>query len=146
MVVGGVLWDEATLFGKLEYPFLRYNLFFWVYVLSFYEVARRSRAFRQALAALDEKCVDGSVVVIECAFSVNLTALTLEQVLSKRRKVVADMCEQLAARANASVVPLSFESLRRSDPAAVWRAIGLEPPPANAVRLARNCATRLHSA
>ena len=43
--------------------------------------------------------VDGSVVVIECAFSVNLTALTLEQVLSKRRKVVEDMCEQLAIRA-----------------------------------------------
>ena len=45
------------------------------------------------------KRVDGSVVVIECAFSVNLTALTLEQVLSKRRKVVEDMCEQLAIRA-----------------------------------------------
>ena len=45
------------------------------------------------------KRVDGSVVVIECAFSVNLTALTLEQVLSKRRKVVEDMCEQLAIKA-----------------------------------------------
>ena len=39
--------------------------------------------------------VDGSVVVIECAFSINLTALTLEQVLSKRRKVVRDMCDQV---------------------------------------------------
>ena len=43
--------------------------------------------------------IDGSVVVIECSFSINLTALTLEQVLSKRRKVVEDMCEQLAIRA-----------------------------------------------
>ena len=32
--------------------------------------------------------IDGSVVVIICDFSVNLTALTLEQVLGKRRKVV----------------------------------------------------------
>eukprot|EP00966_Prymnesium_polylepis_P203898 4723557-Prymnesium_polylepis.2 len=30
---------------------------------------------------------DSSVVVIECAFSINLNALTLEQVVSKRRKV-----------------------------------------------------------
>ena len=43
--------------------------------------------------------IEGSVVVIACALTVNLTALTLEQVLGKRRKVVADMCEQLAVRA-----------------------------------------------
>ena len=34
--------------------------------------------------------IDGTVVVIECAFSINLTALTLEQVLSKRHKLVED--------------------------------------------------------
>ena len=34
--------------------------------------------------------IDGTVVVIECAFSINLTALTLEQVLSKRHKLVKD--------------------------------------------------------
>ena len=39
--------------------------------------------------------IDRSVVVIQCAFSINLTALTLEEVLGKRRKVVADMCAQL---------------------------------------------------
>ncbi len=53
----------GTLFGKLEYPFLRYNLFFYVYVLSFYELARRSPEFRQALEALGAKLVDGEVVV-----------------------------------------------------------------------------------
>ena len=42
---------------------------------------------------------EGCVVVIECAFSINLTALTLEQVLGKRRKVVSDMCQQLADKA-----------------------------------------------
>ena len=39
--------------------------------------------------------VDGSVVVIECSFSINLTALTIEQVLGKRQKIVRDMIEQL---------------------------------------------------
>ena len=34
--------------------------------------------------------IDGTVVVIECAFSINLTALTLEQVLNKRHKLVKD--------------------------------------------------------
>ena len=32
--------------------------------------------------------IDGSIVVIVCDFSINLTALTLEEVLGKRRKVV----------------------------------------------------------
>ena len=35
--------------------------------------------------------IDGTVVVIECALSINLTALTLEQVLNKRHKLVKDM-------------------------------------------------------
>ena len=39
--------------------------------------------------------IDGSVVVIICDFSINLTALTLEQVLGKRRKVVK-VCTQPA--------------------------------------------------
>ncbi len=53
----------GTLFGKIEYPFLRYNLFFYAYVLSFYESARKSPRFRQALRALESKLVDGQVVV-----------------------------------------------------------------------------------
>ena len=51
------------MFGKIEYPFLRYNLFFYVYVLSFYEAARKSPRFRQALEALEAKLVDGKIVV-----------------------------------------------------------------------------------
>jgi hypothetical protein len=31
----------GTLFLQVEYPFLRYNLFFYVYVLSFYAEARK---------------------------------------------------------------------------------------------------------
>lgn len=53
----------GTLFGKTEYPFLRYNLFFYVYVLSFYDAAQKRPEFRQALEALQAKLMDGAVVV-----------------------------------------------------------------------------------
>lgn len=51
-------------FMQVEYPFLRYNLFYYVYVLSFYEVARNDRRFRSAAAVL-AKCVDaaGNMIV-----------------------------------------------------------------------------------
>jgi len=50
-------------FLQVEYPFLRYNLFFYVYVLSFYEAARKDARFRQALRELESKLEDGKVVV-----------------------------------------------------------------------------------
>ncbi len=53
----------GTLFMQVEYPFLRYNLFGYVYVLSFYAAARRTRAFRAALAALESKLSDGRLIV-----------------------------------------------------------------------------------
>jgi hypothetical protein len=39
--------------------------------------------------------VEGSLLIVNVKLSVNLVSLTIEQVLSKRRKVVQDMCEQL---------------------------------------------------
>jgi hypothetical protein len=53
----------GTLFNQVEYPFLRYNIFFYVYVLSFYEAAHGAAAFRQALRTLEAKLVDGQIVV-----------------------------------------------------------------------------------
>ena len=53
----------GTLFAQVEYPFLRYNLFFYTYVLSFYDKARKAGAFREALRVLESKLVDGQVVV-----------------------------------------------------------------------------------
>lgn len=47
--------------------------------------------------------VDGSVVVLEMRLSVNLASLTMEQVMSKRRKVVQDMCKQLIERRFAEI-------------------------------------------
>ena len=56
--------------------------------------------------------IDGSVIVIACSFSINLTALTLEQVLGKRRKVVEDMCEQLAVKARQTAQLEEWDALR----------------------------------
>lgn len=53
----------GTRFMKVEYPLLRYNLLNYVYVLSFYDRAKRDQRFREALQALNSKLVDGSVVV-----------------------------------------------------------------------------------
>ena len=50
-------------FFKIEYPFLRYNLFFYTYVLSHYKAAGKDKRFREALAALESKLADGKVVV-----------------------------------------------------------------------------------
>ncbi len=53
----------GTLFMQVEYPFANYNLFVYVYVLSFYDSARRDKRFLDAFGALESKVVDGKIVV-----------------------------------------------------------------------------------
>lgn len=53
----------GTLFMKVEYPFFRYNLFFYVYALSFYERAKKDPRFLEALQILESKLVNGKIVV-----------------------------------------------------------------------------------
>lgn len=53
----------GSLFMKVEYPFFRYNLFFYVYVLSFYNRAKKDRRFLDALQVLESKLVNGKIVV-----------------------------------------------------------------------------------
>lgn len=53
----------GTLFMKVEYPFFRYNLFYYVYVLSFFHAARKDARFKAALRDLQAKLVEGEVVV-----------------------------------------------------------------------------------
>jgi hypothetical protein len=48
---------------QVEYPFLRYNLCFYVFVLSFYDAARKHASFREALETLRSKAVDDQMVV-----------------------------------------------------------------------------------
>ena len=55
----------GTLFNQVEYPFLRYNLFFYVYVLSFYDRAKDDERFRDALLALEAKLDDAGQIVVE---------------------------------------------------------------------------------
>lgn len=53
----------GSLFMQVEYPFRNYNLFYYVYVLSFYEKARRDDRFMQAFEALRAKTRRGQMVV-----------------------------------------------------------------------------------
>ena len=53
----------GTLFHQVSFPFLNYNLFYYVYVLSFYNAAKRDPRFLDALRVLQGKLKDGQVVV-----------------------------------------------------------------------------------
>jgi len=61
--LGPCAFGIGTLFMQTEFPFLRYNLFFYVYVLSFYEAAKKSSPFRDALGTLEAKLVDKLLVI-----------------------------------------------------------------------------------
>jgi len=62
--IGSCHFGIGTLFLQVEFPFLRYNLFNYVYVLSFYERARGDRRFQEALRLLQSKLdVRGQVIV-----------------------------------------------------------------------------------
>ncbi len=50
-------------FLRVEFPFFRYNLFAYVYVLSFYRAAHADPRFKAAVAALESKVVHGEVVL-----------------------------------------------------------------------------------
>ncbi len=53
----------GTLFMQVEYPFGNYNLFQYVYVLSFYNRANEDRRFLEAFEALKAKLAGGQIVV-----------------------------------------------------------------------------------
>lgn len=61
--IGPCHYGIGTLFIQVEYPFRTYNLFVYVYVLSFYARARRDARFLEALGALSEKVRDGRIVI-----------------------------------------------------------------------------------
>jgi len=55
----------GTLFMQVEYPLLRYNLFNYVYVLSFYERAKVDERYLEALRAFEAKLDERGRVVVE---------------------------------------------------------------------------------
>ena len=61
--MGPCAFGIGSRFMRIEFPFVRYNLFFYVYVLSFHERARRSREFEEALGILSSRVVDGAIVI-----------------------------------------------------------------------------------
>lgn len=76
--IGPCHYGIGTLFMQVEYPFRNYNLFVYVYVLSFYKKARQDPRFLEALAVLQSKCKDGKIVI--------------ERVVPKLRKLT--FCQQ----------------------------------------------------
>ena len=61
--IGPCHYGIGTLFMQLEYPFSNYNIFMYVYVLSFYNKAKKDYRFLDALKVLKSKMVDGQIVV-----------------------------------------------------------------------------------
>jgi hypothetical protein len=55
----------GTLFMQVEFPFLRYNLFNYVYVLSFYDLAKDDPRYLEALRVLESKLDARGRVVVE---------------------------------------------------------------------------------
>jgi len=61
--IGPCHYGIGTLFMQVEYPFGNYNLFQYVYVLSFYNRAKDDKRYLEALTTLKDKLVDGKIVV-----------------------------------------------------------------------------------
>ncbi|MHC5217233.1 prenyltransferase/squalene oxidase repeat-containing protein [Enterococcus sp. LJL128] len=61
--IGPCHYGIGTLFMQPEYPFRTYNLFYYVYVLSFYETAKKDPRFLEALAALEATMEDNQIVL-----------------------------------------------------------------------------------
>jgi len=53
----------GSLFMQVTYPFASYNLFLYVYVLSFYDKAKNDKRFLEAFHLLESKLVNGKIVV-----------------------------------------------------------------------------------
>ena len=63
MPIGPCHYGIGTLFMQVEYPFRGYNLFEYVYILSFYQQAIGDPRFLEAWAALQARTVNGEIVV-----------------------------------------------------------------------------------
>lgn len=61
--IGPCHYGIGSLFMQVEYPFRSYNLFNFVYVLSFYNRARSDQRFLQAFHTLEAKLVNGRIIV-----------------------------------------------------------------------------------
>jgi len=53
----------GKLFMKIEYPMFRYNIFYYVYVLSFYDKAKKDPRFRESFEVLRGKAIENEIKV-----------------------------------------------------------------------------------
>jgi hypothetical protein len=53
----------GTTFMKTEYPFVRYNIYYYSYVLSFYKKARNDKRFKEILSQLIDKVTDDEIEI-----------------------------------------------------------------------------------
>lgn len=63
--LGPCHWGIGSMFMQVEYPFIRYNLFYYTYILSFYEKAKKDKRFTEVVTALQSKLnKEGQIVVV----------------------------------------------------------------------------------
>ncbi len=60
--VGPCTFGIGSRFMKIEYPFLRYNLFYYVYILSFFDTAKNDERFLEAFELLKSKTKDNMLI------------------------------------------------------------------------------------
>lgn len=63
--IGPCKFGIGSLFMQVEYPFLRYNIFSYVYVLSFYEQAKGDDRYQEAFNRFRDKLDEEGRVVVE---------------------------------------------------------------------------------
>ncbi len=61
--IGPCLFGIGTLFNKTEFPFFRYNIFYYTYVLSFYKKANSNKRFKEVYKILESKLQNGKMIV-----------------------------------------------------------------------------------
>ena len=61
--LGPCQYGIGKLFMMVEYPFSRYNLFYYVYVLSFYDRAKTDKRFLEALDVLKSKRMNDKIII-----------------------------------------------------------------------------------
>ncbi len=87
----------GSLFMQIEYPFFRYNLFSYTYVLSSYDRARGDARFRAALEILESKLDEEGRIVVErpnrklASFSLCAKGLPSEPATGRYREILGNL-------------------------------------------------------